>query len=82
MSDRASRAFATRDAVRREHQAAAEPHRVIVRAAPAGYQRAHAYGSRAWCSKPGCRWTWDGIGNLDHYRAEHEALNDTEPPAA
>ena len=66
-----------------EQHPVAEPHRVVFRAEPKGYQRAHTYGPRAWCSKPGCRWKWDGkMGGFDLVRAEHERLNDREPPAA
>ena len=49
-----------------------EPHRVVWRKEPSGFERAHTAGSEAWCAKPGCRWTWSGIGNFDHYRDEHE----------
>ena len=58
---------------------APEPHRVILRREPAGYQRAHAYGS--WRgAEPGCRWTWDGIGGgFDDVREEHEKLNGSSP---
>ena len=60
----------------KERQPMIEPHRVVWRSQPAGYQRAHTSGSRAWCAKPGCRWTWDGIGGgFDHVKAEHEKLN-------
>jgi hypothetical protein len=79
MSDQARRAFATRDAVRLQHQADSQPHRVILRPAREPWERRQP-GPKAWCTKPGCRWTWDGIGRLDYFRAEHEKLND--PPAA
>jgi hypothetical protein len=31
---------------------------------------------RAYCTRPGCDWRWDGIGRFEHYRADHERLND------
>jgi hypothetical protein len=32
--------------------------------------------TRAYCTKPGCPWLWDGIGVLALVRAEHERLNE------
>lgn len=31
----------------------------------------------AYCRKDGCRFWWNGIGRLDTYKQQHEALNDT-----
>jgi hypothetical protein len=30
---------------------------------------------RAYCTKAGCGWTWDGIGRYEHFRDLHEQLN-------
>ena len=34
-----------------------------------------------FCTKDGCGWWWNGIGRLEPVKAEHEALNDTDPAA-
>jgi hypothetical protein len=49
------------------------PHRVVLLPAQPWYDD---HGEpQAWCSKEGCRWTWDGVGSFDHARAEHERLD-------
>jgi hypothetical protein len=68
---RARRARATRDAIRSERQADSQPHRVEPYLPDPGFP----FTWRARCTKPGCRWTWDGIGRFEHFQAEHEALN-------
>jgi hypothetical protein len=52
-----------------------EPHQVIA------YRQHPVCGpgeERAYCAKPGCGWTFNGIGQYDHEKAEHEKLNTIE----
>jgi hypothetical protein len=69
--------MATRDAIHRQHQTASQPHRVVRRTTQPWYDDRGE--PRAWCTKPDCRWTWDGVGSYDFAKTRHEQLND---PAA
>jgi hypothetical protein len=72
MTNRFRRAMANRDAIRPRR------HLVVFESPRQPWDRYRT--QRAWCAKPGCLWTWDGIGSASSAKAEHESLNQGAAP--